>query len=55
MTFDTPGVGGSTGQTPHAIAETVYDAIEFLDALELGEVDLLGLSIGSFVAQEIER
>jgi pimeloyl-ACP methyl ester carboxylesterase len=27
------------------------DAIDFVDALELGEVDLLGFSIGSFVAQ----
>jgi pimeloyl-ACP methyl ester carboxylesterase len=29
------------------------DAINFIDALEVGEVDLLGFSIGSFVAQEI--
>src|SRR5437899_9600447 len=29
------------------------DAIDFIDALEVGEVDLLGFSIGSFVAQEI--
>jgi pimeloyl-ACP methyl ester carboxylesterase len=30
-----------------------YDAIAFIDALELDRVDLLGFSIGSFVAQEI--
>jgi pimeloyl-ACP methyl ester carboxylesterase len=29
------------------------DAITFLTALGLGEADLLGFSIGSFVAQEI--
>jgi pimeloyl-ACP methyl ester carboxylesterase len=29
------------------------DAIDFVDALELGEVDLLGFSIGSFIAQEL--
>jgi pimeloyl-ACP methyl ester carboxylesterase len=29
------------------------DAIDFIDALQVGEVDLLGFSIGSFVAQEI--
>jgi pimeloyl-ACP methyl ester carboxylesterase len=29
------------------------DAIDFIDALGVGEVDLLGFSIGSFVAQEI--
>ena len=30
-----------------------HDAIAFIDALELAPVDLLGFSIGSFVAQEI--
>jgi pimeloyl-ACP methyl ester carboxylesterase len=30
-----------------------YDAIAFLAALDLGQVDLLGFSIGSFVAQQI--
>ena len=29
------------------------DAIDFIDALGVGEVDLVGFSIGSFVAQEI--
>jgi pimeloyl-ACP methyl ester carboxylesterase len=53
LTFDNTGVGGSTGTTPHTIAEMARDAIVFLDALELAEVDLLGFSIGSFVAQEI--
>jgi pimeloyl-ACP methyl ester carboxylesterase len=53
VTFDTAGVGGSTGETPHTIAEMALDAIAFLGALELAEVDLLGFSIGSFVAQEI--
>jgi pimeloyl-ACP methyl ester carboxylesterase len=53
VTFDNTGVGGSTGKTPHTIAEMAREAIAFLDALELAEVDLLGFSIGSFVAQEI--
>jgi pimeloyl-ACP methyl ester carboxylesterase len=53
VTFDNTGVGGSTGQTPSTIAEMARDAIAFVDALELAEVDLLGFSIGSFVAQEI--
>jgi pimeloyl-ACP methyl ester carboxylesterase len=30
-----------------------YDAIAFLDALDLDRVDLMGYSIGSFVAQEV--
>jgi pimeloyl-ACP methyl ester carboxylesterase len=53
VTFDNAGVGGSTGTTPSTIAQMARDAIEFLEALELGAVDLLGFSIGSFVAQEI--
>jgi len=53
VTFDNAGVGGSTGTTPSTITQMARDAIAFLDALELGPVDLLGFSIGSFVAQEI--
>lgn len=53
ITFDNTGVGGSTGLTPPTIAEMARDAIAFLDALDLAKVDLLGFSIGSFVAQEI--
>ena len=30
-----------------------HDAIAFISAMDLGQVDLLGFSIGSFVAQEI--
>jgi pimeloyl-ACP methyl ester carboxylesterase len=53
VTFDNAGVGGSTGTTPSTVAQMARDAIAFLDALELGAVDLLGFSLGSFVAQEI--
>jgi pimeloyl-ACP methyl ester carboxylesterase len=53
ITFDNRGVAASTGRTPNTIAQMALDAIDFIDALELGEVDLLGFSIGSFLAQEI--
>jgi len=53
LTFDNTGVGASTGTTPRTIGEMAQDAIAFADALELSQVDLLGFSIGSFVAQEI--
>jgi len=53
VTFDNAGVGGSTGTTPSTITQMARDAIAFLEALELGAVDLLGFSLGSFVAQEI--
>ena len=53
ITFDNRGVAASSGTTPNTIAQMALDAIDFIDALGVGEVDLLGFSIGSFVAQEI--
>jgi pimeloyl-ACP methyl ester carboxylesterase len=53
VTFDNRGVGASSGETPSTITQMAHDAIDFIDALGSGEVDLLGFSIGSFVAQEI--
>ena len=53
ITFDNAGVGGSAGVTPDTIEQMSRDAIAFVTALGLSQVDLLGFSIGSFVAQEI--
>ena len=53
IAFDNAGVGGSGGVTPRTFAQMAHDAIAFLDALGLERVDLLGFSIGSFVAQEL--
>jgi pimeloyl-ACP methyl ester carboxylesterase len=53
VTFDNAGVGGSTGTTPDTIEQTARDAIAFLAAMEFSQADLLGFSIGSFVAQQI--
>src|SRR6201989_3553809 len=53
VTFDNAGVGGSTGITPGTIEQMARDAIAFIAAMELGQADLLGFSIGSFVAQQI--
>jgi pimeloyl-ACP methyl ester carboxylesterase len=53
ITFDNRGVAASSGTTPSKIAEMARDAIDFIDALDVGAVDLLGFSIGSFVAQEV--
>ena len=53
VTFDNAGVGGSTGTTPDTIEQMARDAIAFLSAMQFGQVDLLGFSIGSFVAQQI--
>jgi pimeloyl-ACP methyl ester carboxylesterase len=53
ITFDNRGVAASSGTTPSTIAQMALDALDFIDALEVAEVDLLGFSIGSFLAQEI--
>jgi pimeloyl-ACP methyl ester carboxylesterase len=53
VAFDNVGVGASTGATPTAFTMMARDAIAFLDAMEFDQVDLLGFSIGSFVAQEV--
>jgi pimeloyl-ACP methyl ester carboxylesterase len=53
VTFDNVGVGATTGTTPSTIEAMGHGAIAFLDAMDLQQVDLLGFSIGSFVAQEI--
>ncbi len=53
ITFDNAGVGGSSGTTPPTVAQMAHDAIAFLDAMQIGHTDILGFSIGSFVAQDI--
>jgi pimeloyl-ACP methyl ester carboxylesterase len=53
VAFDNVGVGGSSGTTPHRIDQMAIDAIAFVAALGVEQIDLLGFSIGSFVAQEI--
>ena len=51
--FDNAGVAGSSGTTPSTVAEMARDAIAFFTAMDLDRIDLLGYSIGSFVAQDI--
>lgn len=53
LLVDYPGVGSSTGEPSHTIASTARQMVAFADALGLAEIDLLGFSIGGFVAQEI--
>jgi pimeloyl-ACP methyl ester carboxylesterase len=53
VTFDKVGVAATTGKTPNTVEAMAHDAIDFLEAMGLQRVDLLGFSIGSFVAQEI--
>src|SRR5256886_8811124 len=53
VTFDNVGVGATTGSTPNTVEAMAHGAIAFLEAMDFRRVDLLGFSIGSFVAQEI--
>src|SRR3954464_14623829 len=50
---DAPGVGASTGAPKHTVAETARSILAFLDALGLRQIDLLGFSLGGFVAQDV--
>jgi pimeloyl-ACP methyl ester carboxylesterase len=53
VTFNNVGVASTTGATPNTIEAMARGAIAFIEALNFQRVDLLGFSIGSFVAQEI--
>lgn len=51
--FDNAGISSSSGEVPTSIEEMGANAVAFIGALRLAEVDVLGFSIGGFVAQEI--
>jgi pimeloyl-ACP methyl ester carboxylesterase len=53
IAFDNAGVGRSTGQTPDNVEPMARDAVTFMKLLGLREVDLLGFSLGGFIAQQI--
>ena len=53
IAFDNRGVGASTGSTPNTIEAMAKDAVVFIRALGLEEVDLLGFSMGGMIAQLI--
>lgn len=53
IAVDLPGVGGSTGHVPRTVAAMAHSAEEFVATLGLDRIDLLGFSLGGFVAQQI--
>jgi len=53
ITFDNRGVGASTGATPRTIEAMARDAVAFIKALGLEQVDLFGFSMGGMIAQVI--
>ena len=55
ITFDNRGVGASSGSTPTSIQEMATDAVTFIGALGLDQVDLFGFSMGGMIAQVIAQ
>ncbi|QFU91814.1 alpha/beta fold hydrolase [Amycolatopsis sp. YIM 10] len=53
ITFDNRGIGASQGKAPRSVAEMAQDALAFIRALGHDRVDLLGFSLGGFIAQVI--
>jgi pimeloyl-ACP methyl ester carboxylesterase len=51
--FNNAGVSSSSGEVPTSIEGMAANAVAFIGALGLSKVDVLGFSIGGFVAQEI--
>ena len=49
IAFDNRGVGASKGSTPNSVAAMAQDAIAFIRALGLEQVDLLGFSLVGFI------
>ena len=51
--FNNAGVASSSGEVPTNCQDMGSNAIAFIKALGLAQVDVLGFSIGGFIAQEI--
>jgi pimeloyl-ACP methyl ester carboxylesterase len=51
--FDNAGISSSSGEVPTSIEEMAANAAAFIKALGLTRVDVLGFSIGGFIAQTL--
>jgi pimeloyl-ACP methyl ester carboxylesterase len=51
--FNNAGISSSSGEVPTSFEQMAANAVSFIKALGLPKVDVLGFSIGGFVAQEI--
>ena len=51
--FNNAGIASSSGQPANNIAGMATHVIAFIDALKLEEIDLLGFSMGGFIAQQV--
>lgn len=55
IVFDLPGVGASQGNVDSTIQGMAEQAVTIIKALGYEKINLLGLSMGGFIAQEIIR
>ena len=53
IAFHNRGIGASSGSPSNAMEKMAEDAVTFIQAMGLKQVDLLGFSMGGMVAQEI--
>jgi pimeloyl-ACP methyl ester carboxylesterase len=53
VVFSNAGIGLTSGSTPETVTEMARHAILFIEALGFQLVDLLGFSLGGFIAQQI--
>ncbi len=53
VTLDYYGIGSSTGASATTIHQMAQGIAEYLECSNLGKVDLIGMSMGGFVAQEL--
>ena len=51
--FDNAGISRTSGEVPTSVEEMAADAVAFIKALDLAKVDVLGFSLGGFVAQAL--
>jgi pimeloyl-ACP methyl ester carboxylesterase len=53
ITIDNKGIGNSGGATPDNVVDMTKDALTIIAALGIKKCDLLGFSLGGFIAQTI--
>jgi pimeloyl-ACP methyl ester carboxylesterase len=51
--FNNAGVSRSSGEVPTSVEEMAVNAVAFIKALDLAQIDLLGFSLGGLISQEV--
>jgi pimeloyl-ACP methyl ester carboxylesterase len=51
--FNNAGISSTSGEVPASVEEMAPNAAAFIKALGLAQVDVLGFSLGGFVAQAL--